>query len=236
MNIFGYMVVKNELGRYLRESVKYFADAVDGLLIYDDRSDDLTPELIKELVPAKNTTFLIRPPGSPSFADSESDFRQEAWDMMVRHLKPRSDDWILTLDADEFLRMRTPDSLRQACRNATEDNFDGLWMHVHEVWGRDDWRPLVRTDGWWGEISALRLCRYQPKGVFKGQFLGGGSLPDNIHRPGRTQEVEILHFGYMTQEDREAKYRRYLGTPGHNPRHINSILQQPVLAEIPDFS
>lgn len=88
-------------------------------------------------------------------------------------------------------------------------------------------RPWVRTDGFWGALTAPRLVAYEPAGEFKAQALAGGSVPTYVSAgaqfPG-THGVELLHLGYAVLEDRLEKHRRYAGVPGHSAAHIDSIL------------
>lgn len=226
MRILSYMVVRNEADRYARQSISSVQEHVDGLFIYDDRSDDETVELLNEL----KVSYLIRPANEPSFIEDESAFRNQAWRRMEKLLRPRQGDWILTLDADEVIRMRHP--LRQICTEIADRNCVATWMHVHEMWNETQ----IRTDGYWAQIRAKRLAIYEPHGefqTFEDHRLGGGSLPVLKGEVWTTEDAEILHYGYAKERDRGAKYARYKNKTGHASRHIESILQPPILAPLP---
>jgi glycosyltransferase involved in cell wall biosynthesis len=224
MNIYGYMITKNEADRYLEDALYSMSQNTDGFVVFDDRSTDDTPKVVEKFrVPYKIAA-------GPSFSDHEAMFREQAWRFMEVHFKPRLGDWILTLDADETLRTSVP--LKEICRRAERESQDALWMHVHELWGPN----AIRIDGAWGTIRALRLAAYKPNGRFekKQNKMGGGSLPDYTKNVGATNRAEILHSGYLKAEDRKAKYERYSQTQGrHVRRHIDSILTEPMLAEMP---
>lgn len=234
MSIFSYMVIKNEMDRYLRLAVKELMRHVDGLVIYDDRSDDLTTENMREICGLGNVTFMIRDWLSFSFLENEAEFRQDAWTLMEKAFRPRQDDWILTLDADEFLRSSLP--LRQIC-SETSPEVQALRCRVHEMWGTGD-DDQIRVDGFWPTIEATRLCRYDPGARFRtvdseGRRLpmGRGSLPE-VGRTDKDSRFDILHYGYASAEDREIKYRRYSARQGHTPRHVRSIIEPPILAPL----
>ena len=222
MNIFSYIVTKNEAGRYLEDTLSSLREQVDGICVFDDRSDDNTVEILKNL----RIPHMINSWGRP-FLDDESAFRERAWRFMEDLFEPLPGDWILTLDADEALREKR--SLQEVCVQAHVTGQDALWMHVHELWSPTE----IRTDGYWGTIRALRLAAWKANGKFAPKKMGGGSLPDYIQNAGETSDLDILHYGYVRQEDREAKHARYSGTSGHSSRHISSILQSPTLAQLP---
>lgn len=227
MNVYAYMVTYNESDRYLRAAQNSLCDTVDGLFVYDDRSTDGTQELLSRM----RVPHIVRPESAPSFQDDESAFRQDAWRRMEAEFSPRPGDWIFTLDADERLRTRT--HLRVKAMEAKKNGFDGLWMRVHEMWAENQ----VRTDGFWGDIKALRFCEYKPDGYFTKKPMGGGSLPNYLTNEGWTSEADILHYGYFNPDERQPKMERYLTNPthGHNPRHIRSIILPPTLADLSDL-
>lgn len=234
--IIGHMVVRNELHRHLRGTVYQLLRQVNQLAVYDDRSDDGTYECLSRLGLLKRDDRLLlgrRPEHEPSFLDDESVFRQAAWEFMEAAAEPTADDWILCLDADEFLvsnhrfmRCETIGSLT----NESAGPRSAFTFHVAEVFDILKDCVDVRVDGFWGQIEACRFVRWQPHGRFAPRRQGGGSVP-----AGWADDATILtdpfiaHYGYCTEEDRRTKYERYRRTAGHNPVHIESILTSPVL-------
>lgn len=226
MRVFSYMVTRNEADRYLRQSIQSAQEHTDGFFIYDDRSDDGTIELLQEL----KVQHFIRPPNDLSFVENEADFRNQAWQRMAKLLGTRDGDWIFTLDADEILRTNIP--LREICEDLDQRGYVAAWMHVHEMWTEGQ----IRTDGYWGQIRAKRLGKYQPHGqfqTFEQHRFGGGSLPIIHGEVGTTETADILHYGYTKDRDKKMKYERYRNVPGHNHTHVESILGTPVLAPLP---
>lgn len=228
MRILSYLITKNEAGRYLEQTVHNLREHVDELIVYDDRSDDNTVQILQDL----KVNYFIRPSLELSFLENEADFREQAWERMENLLDPRHQDWVLSLDADEVLR--TSRNLHDICAEATQQGHGGLRMHIHEMWTPTQ----IRTDGWWDQTTGVRLSEYMPGSHFRSfetHRFGGGSLPVFTGPVADLTEADILHYGYTRQEDREAKYQRYKGRLGHNPRHIDSILATPMLAELPQM-
>jgi hypothetical protein len=237
VRVIGHMVTRNEMARWLTSTLPWLSEICHGqVAIYDDRSDDDIETYAGEL----GVSFLRRPESMPSFADNEGDFRWAGWMAMERAFKPRQGDWILVIDADELLVANQPgcgiDEVRflllDAIGDAEEDDQPSIAFEVAEVFAFDDmgW-PLVRTDGYWGSITACRLARWKPQGVFERRKEGGGSLPSSWPRAFRAHDhLELLHLGYARPEDRIAKHSRYQTGTGHNPRHVASILGHPDLS------
>lgn len=237
MRIIGHMVTRNEMDRWLTSALPWLMEICDGnVAIYDDRSDDAIEAYADKL----GTSFLRRPSTMPSFRNNEGDFRWAGWMAMERAHRPRQGDWVLAVDADELLVTNQAgcgaDEVRlllaDAIGEAEEYDRSSISFEVAEVFGFDDmgW-PLVRTDGYWGGITACRLAKWQPQGVFASRKEGGGSLPSAWPRAIDTHKhLELLHLGYARPEDRIAKHARYRNGTGHNPRHVASILGRPDLS------
>lgn len=226
MALYAYMVTYNEADRYLEGALKSLSDLVDGLLVYDDRSTDDSVNIARQYA----DVVTVRGLNTPGFLDDEAAFRQQAWDALNTSFRLSETDWILTLDADEFLY---PEERERIDTVITSDvTYDGIWMKVREVFAFTD-QPMVRVDGFWNDIHALRLVRWSPHATFAPRKMGSGSVP--VLNNGfyvSTNELEIIHYGYLHPSDREEKYQRYRGRPGHNPKHINSILLEPALVPI----
>lgn len=232
LRLTGHMVVRNEMDRYLPETLAWLAELTDGrVLVYDDQSTDGTAAYVS----GERLPLAVRPDDVPSFADDESACRQAGWQALERAFLFTAEDWILAVDADEFLV--TPDArhgledVRQSlARAATADS--AVIFPVAEVFDETEDGPLVRTDGYWSNITATRLAKWRPDGVFHPRREGGGSIPSNWPRPTAIDPgLTLLHYGYARPEDRNAKAMRYRSSSGHNPVHIDSITRPPRLVK-----
>lgn len=211
--IFGQMVCRNEASRYLDAVLAWHMPLLDGIHVYDDRSDDDSVELAL----AHSCEVTRRPTHVPAFLSHEGRFRDHAWRSFEDTFRPTQDDWVLSFDADEFLisgaatfRHVTNDDrkvLMDECVNAAPD-VRGLLLQIPEVFALD---PLqVRVDGYWGGITAPRLFRYQPLGTFQDTAMGCGAEPtyvaDSLVEP---ISLKLMHYGYADPVDRHEKYLRY---------------------------
>lgn len=236
--LLGYMVARNEAGRYLDACLARAMGFLDGLTLYDDRSDDDTAWISRD----HGVATMTRVVGEPSFLEHEGRFRAAAWDWFERVFKPTEGDWVLALDADEFLVSLGTD-LRAVVDDVTARAGDAMAvvLKVPEVFDATlglDLRytaPMVRTDGAWGSIEGTRLFRYRPGGTFGPKAMGCGAEPTYVTagapRPARADGLDLLHLGYMNAQDRVDKHRRYtsLVAHGHAHAHIDSIVTPPVL-------
>lgn len=225
--IIGHMVTRNELDRYLNQTLAWLQDElVDDVVVYDDQSDDGTWEYLE----AQDVQAARRPDHVPSFLDDESRFRHAAWQAMEAAAHPIEGDWILCVDADEFLVTedgeRVADELDDTLSHCRSAGRLAVNFNVREVFGFDDDTFLVRKDAYWGGITACRLVRWRPGATFEACPQGGGSVP-NAWSDWRfiARNLSLLHLGYARVEDRQTKYDRYIGGRGHNPTHIASILR-----------
>mgnify|MGYP000524711828 CR=1 FL=1 len=247
--IVGHVVTKDEAHRYLVPCLNWLRGIVDVIHVFDDRSTDGTPALAAEF----GALVDVRLRTVASFIENEMTFRQAAWTAMTRAAELADGDWVLAIDADEFLianHAHDQTQLAATVRHAETLGVPIVGFPVAEVFafGVDAaQRPLVRVDGWWGTMQADRLTRWSPTARFRAKRLNGrdcGSIPfvDDIPRPDqvavRSDDLTILHYGYATPEDQAAKYARYVNERGHNKLHVRSILQRPKLepwhGRIPD--
>lgn len=228
--VIGHMVVRNECDRYLDPVLARLQRQTDLLCVCDDQSDDGTYEHLR----AQKIPVRRRPNGVPSFTDHEGEFRSWAWTQAAVPYSRIDSTWVLSLDADEFLVCSDPaDDARTVLSDLIETalaaGHSAMTFPVAEVFAWDDY-PMIRTDGFWGKITATRFARWQKDPTFSNRRDGCGSLPvmclDNV---GFTDQLTILHLGYATEADRVARHQRYQNARGHHPSHIASILQPPTL-------
>lgn len=232
--IIAHMVVRNEEDRFLDAALKWNSQWVDDVHVYDDASEDAT------LSVALRHTSLVgsRPSEAVSFAEDESALREAAWQNMIDVVKPVSSDFIICLDADEFLIGNHKETPREAMEK-TCDYIDavgamsaGVKRLIVWEWGEI---PMFRIDGFWGKDRQVRLAKFNPKAkTFRKAALGCGSMPQYAAKS-TTQTVSyfsIMDLGYAIEGAPEAKYAFYKSRTGdaHNAAHIDSIIQKPKLS------
>ena len=225
MKLYGLMVIKNEKSRYLKDFLDYHNGVMDKLFILDDQSDDGSFELCQEY---DYVVVERRPDDVPTFMEHEGAMRQYSWDRMVENLKPQEGvDWIFCIDADEFAVTYSGDSIKDNISNL-KPIVDGGLIHVMEIHGQTTKGHLLqRTDGYWNNSrNVARLMRFSKEGRYvRAKRAQACGFPDYYRTGAPMLDVKILHFGYLRDEDKEAKYRRYTEAHGfgHNPKHIESI-------------
>lgn len=229
MALYALTVMKNEANRYLESFLQHHAGMFDGHAFYDDQSTDRSVQIVNDL--GDNSCLAgVREDHEPSFLEHEGQFRQNAWNWAENLFCLQEGDWVLSIDADEMLMTQ---DLTRVCNWAFNEV---ICFSIPEVFMVDvDGAPWVRTDGYWGNLSGPRMCKWKgyPFGTYNDLSMACGSLPAYYDSMSYGQEVTpdatILHYGYAKHEDRLAKYQRYNGLPGHNPKHIESIMQKPTL-------
>lgn len=224
--IFAVMCVRNEAERYFQSSLAWNAGCWDKLFVFDDQSSDRTPRLASRF-----GSVMIRADDEPSFLDHEAKFRAVAWAHFEEAMLPTEEDWILALDADEFLLAAAGKrSLHEVADRAQAHGSDSVAFHVPEAWATTD-QVQVRMDGFWNGNWNPRFCSWKPNSAFNDRPMGCGSTPSYAWiQPYRTHDVELLHVGYLDPTERWERYERYSDHPeGHNPQHIQSIVQQATL-------
>ena len=238
-NVYGLVVAKNEEHRYLKEFIEHHQDIFDGLFLFNDHSTDNTVQICSDY------GVLVRDAGSETFMDHEGEFRFAAWQAFEEAMKPNEQDWVFAIDADEFLVSQEGDprkALHSTIELAEYLDYIVVKMKVDEIWDIIDSKCFYRNDGLWNKIKASRLFKYQPNGRWNMKAMGCGSAPTYAKLdPFRTNNINLMHFGYAREEDRKIKYDRYanLKNHGHNNNHIMSIIRRPVLKQyegnVPDW-
>lgn len=226
MTLFAVLPVKNEADRFLREVLTHVLGITDRVFVYDDRSDDETPEVAAGL----GAHVWIRPPDVPGFVEHEGQFRQWGWESFEHEMKPTPGDWVLSLDADE--KLYGTEFLNQLLEQRTYDVVGVSFLHM---WNETQYR----VDKAWAPNVSFRLFRYQPGGKFKDRKLASGAEPTYVRQlidAGKLMKHSPLvmqHLGYSRDVDKKMKYERYMELDGgeyHSLAHLKSILDpSPVL-------
>ncbi len=234
--ILGHLCIKNEADRYLAASLAWQIEFCDEIHVYDDRSTDQSVEVSHEFT----DHVTVRPERSPSFMTHEGKFRQAAWKDFQNTLNPTPNDWVLTFDADEFLVSPNEperDALERLVSMSRVERAVSWKLRVDEIFALEPDVPHRRTDGFWGQISAIRFFHYRMMGQFANRVLASGSAPTYaLQDPADATRMPlgILHYGYVNEADRQLKYDRYSSVlnNGHASSHIESILGAPTLAPL----
>lgn len=225
------MVVRNELGRYLRESIGALEEFCDLIVCLDDDSSDGSREWLEEQ--AKVLTFSrggeVRDGGT---FDNESGVRQlllaHTWRVMDGLTD--TDMFILAIDADEFVA--DPDALLAALAGA--DRYTRSWfLCMQEVWKASDAGLSIRLDGGWMEHDSAMLYRCPlvvgtPEWRFPERALACGRVPPAVNQTKAAHSGSaVLHFGWAREQERAARYERYRVADGgkfHASSHLDSIM------------
>lgn len=161
-----------------------------------------------------------------TWEDHEGKFRDEAWKSMEEVVRPKNTDHIFLLDADEIVH-----DFEMVSVAVREFPNQRIGFTFHEMWSQNQYR----IDGHWRPYEAWILIPYRPKGYFRDRKLACGREPTYTATVPVSRPVgKILHYGYATEEDRQAKYDRYMRLDGgryHSPQHLKSILMPPSLEE-----
>lgn len=213
------MVARNEADRFLPDVLKHLSSIVDEIVFTDDCSDDKTPEI------AESFGAHVYRTDEPTFVKHEGQLRTSAWRNLTKHAKPG--DWILAIDADEKLWATRPNLTLSKLMN--QDRYDVLNIQFVHMWNEKQYR----IDKFWAPHPSTRLFRYFYGGQFKDVKMACGSEPTYVdilvHRRRYLMDTGLLmqHLGYVRDEDKKAKYERYMTLDGgdfHAKSHIESIM------------
>jgi hypothetical protein len=121
-------------------------------------------------------------------------------------------EWVLWIDGDEILERSGPAKLIQAAQSGR--GVAAYFLRIAYVW--DD-PQHIRVDGIYGRFMRASFFRLKGQPVqrlhFPASGAGGnfhcGNVPRGLVGPWRELNVRLKHFGYMTSEQRRAKYTWY---------------------------
>ena len=212
------MIVRNELGRYLEQSVGHLLEYVDELRILDDASTDGTSEWLTEV---HDERMKVKRLDQSGFYEHEGRTRQRLLDWTLE----ADPTYILAIDADEFVA--DPQMVRAACTGTTP-----VWtLSMEEVWELDGDCLCIREDGGWRSHPVAIL--WWPQGgvewSIRDTALACGRVPHVVGRQHGAPPTgtEVLHFGWANEGERERRHQRYVAHDQgryHAGHHLDSIM------------
>jgi hypothetical protein len=220
MRIIAHMVVgPGEADRFLAtvlERVSDWADIVHVAL-------DLVATDNEDMASRKAADYVTRL--STTFVEHEGRFREEAWHQMEDVVQPELGDYIVCIDADEIIHDAA------AVRKGIKE-FPGkrLGVTFHHMWNGTHYR----VDGQWRPHVAYIIIPYRFQGHHADRLMASGREPtyaQNVPVHGHPVS-DILHLGYLRDEDKRMKHDRYMLLDGgkfHSNAHIQSIMMTPSL-------
>jgi len=221
MPLIANLVCRNEADRYLEMVLQDLRLYVDDIVVTDDCSTDDTVKI------AKKYSSNIYSTDEPLFCKNEGQLRQAAWENVERHAVPG--DWILAIDADEIV-YSTKKPIMDLIRT---NKYDVLALEFINMWDPTHYR----VDKQWKPSLCTKLFRYMKGGQIKDRQLACGSEPTYVEKSIRMNRwmrdsgLKIQHLGYMRDEDKKAKYDRYMEIDGgrfHSGAHLKSIMDKKV--------
>lgn len=215
------MVIKNEADRYLLEVLDNLSNVVDKIVITDDSSTDDSVEIASRYTPYVNKL------NESLFSVNEGQLRQKAWDYLSS--VAIEGDWILCIDADEIISIEH--IIRPLDKLLTQTRYDVIGIKFFHMWNEHQFR----YDKAWKPNVGSRLFRYRNNGVFSERKLACGSEPTYVQEMIRDRKfliesgIHIKHLGYVKDEDKNMKYKRYMKLDHgdyHSLAHIESIIDE----------
>lgn len=218
--IVAHMIVgPGEADRYLEQVLKRTHSWADQVHVAIDPAATIKE---KEIVDTWADCYSVL---QDTWEDHESRFRFKAWMRLEEALNLSREDFIVCIDADEVVH--EPSMLRDAAKE-----FPGqkISFTFHEMWSPTEYR----IDGNWKPYQAAIMFPYRTHGSFRDRSLACGREPTYVQSlpPASNPVSDLLHYGYASEKDRQAKYERYMRLDGgkfHNVNHLKSILRPPAL-------
>lgn len=214
----------NELSKgNLERFTTYVKPLVDALVVYDDGSTDGSYEYM-----LTQTSYVIR-----GYKNDFANERSHKQALLQEALK-LSPDFILWLDADEVLTANASEQLQKLCASCIENNNDGIFFHEINLWRSHTWRRLdsLFDVGWfvrlWRVTAGMSYEDTRP-GLHQRPY------PSSVQRLQWTYSVQVLHYGFSSQQQLAYKYLVYqsYGQSGYDMLDRLISEEQLVLDKVP---
>lgn len=233
------MVVRNEMGRYLEESIGALHEFCDLIVCLDDGSTDGSLQWLREQPKVIASSTLDGPRSLAGGGDvrvrtftHEAQTRQRLLAVTAMAIAglPYEEAAILAIDADEFVA--DPDELVMSIDKA-DPSIKSWLLCMQEVWVASDEGLAVRIDGGWMEHDTAMLFRLpleieSADWLFPNRALACGRVPPAVNRSRSEHSgTAVLHFGWAREAERAARHARYVEQDGgrfHASAHLDSIM------------
>lgn len=233
MKIIVASMIRNEADRFLVSALRAWKSFADEILIIDDHSEDESVLVCQaEGVEVLSSTL-------DEAWGKETPLRAALWEKAYERTEPN--DWIFILDAD-MVPARNPRQLLQSIDSTA------VAFTLYDLWTEySDGLLLYREDSFWqGHLNprvwAVRNVPTPESGwLWGGRGIHCGHLPHNydVERLALApQEYSLLHYAYVDNDLRIAKFRQYQSVKNQLSEtewnHARSILDpMPKLKTLP---
>lgn len=195
------MRIKNE-SSHIREVLTQALRLCQRAFVFDDHSTDDTVSICGAF---GDRVTIFRSPFAGLDEARDKNF-------LLEKISEANPEWVLWIDGDEVLENNGPAQIRAAA--AKHPTAAAWYLRIAYLW--DDPRQ-VRVDGLFGTFRRLSLFRLRGQPVrqlaFRATGNGGnfhcGNVPDGLVGEHRELSVRLKHYGYLTQQQRTAKYAFY---------------------------
>lgn len=213
-----------EADRHLERCLRAARRWADLLIVYADGVDRDTANLIGSYA------HVAEFGAANLYEQGEHLVRNRLLELADRHLTVG--DIVCAVDADE--EFAAGEAARQTLERLYGDPQESWNVHFLHLWNPEG--TLHRVDGLWQPSVGPRIYRhrdgYRLEPIYSGLWVCP-PLPPHLLRADGGAVLDVLHWSYARPRDRRPKWERYSRLPGHNPAHIASIIEEPVLEPVP---
>ena len=215
-----------EADRHLGRCLAATREWADLVVVYGDAPDPATVSLISE------HADVWQVGGENLYEQGEHLVRNKVLAMLDETVV--EGDIVVVLDADEQIHADAP-AIRRTLAALECDTAESWNVRFLHVWNEDG--TLHRVDGLWQPSVGPRIYRHHPgyrlRPLYESAWVCPPLPPHLLRTGGRPAVLDVLHWSYARERDRQPKFERYSRLPGHSPAHIRSIIETPTLEPVP---